>query len=961
MNMSTAAQDVVTVTFAGKELYYQTPDADDHIQRVLRDGRVYEEGLLLDCFARKLRPGAIIDVGANIGNHTVVFAKVLKRKVIAFEPYATAFEALQHNVKLNGVEALVTLIPAAAGRKRGRADLQAPPTGNWGRSSISEASDGAIDVIPLDALKVNDRVAVLKIDVEGMENAVLTGARRIIRRNRPLIYVEVQDETKLAVVKKRLGRLGYRVLRRFNQTPTYLFAHCPSLRDELAALLDKTDALFRLDDLAAFQRDLLRSLPTAAAERRANSAAAVDAPADVLSAVRATRQALAEQLAAGLEECASLRKETQELTEQIRQALGEMPDRVSGAVSAVLENWTAPPIGDAGIAATRRRPRSRPDAGVAIPVVIGQARVKVRLPLTRSQENADGSVLATDPRSIPDRLADQTQHVARLSGTAADSDSASGAVSVIMTTFNSQEFVEDAVRNILAQSHRELELIIVDDASTDGTWTVLANLAREDSRVQPVKMFTNRGTYWCKNYGLTRARGRYVTFQDSDDCSDADRLRLQVKELQTTGAVVCTCNYVRVDAGGAVVPNRGVTQRKAIMAVMFDRQEVLQHAGYFDSVRTSADDEFTRRLGIVFGQDRICHIDKPLYMAALRDGSLTNDRCNRAEICVDDSPSDQSFLSAPRREYVRQYCGWHERLKARLESPYMPFPLPRRRFPAPSLILPEPGQRDNFVTVSLASMPSREALLKQTVESILPQADALNVYLNGYSATPSWLGGDNIQVIHSSEYGDLRDNGKFFFLDALLPGYHFTIDDDIVYPADYVQKLILKIEQYDRRAIVGVHGVIFPSPLVHFMKDREVLHFKRALGRDRLVNLLGTGTTAYHVDALELSLDDFQAPGMADLWLALTAKRQNVPMIAIERPERWLSPLDEADESSLYRAAMKDCQLQTDVARAEEPWGLEETHVRYPLLQNLLSRFSVEEIQSSALDLEPLLQSAMSN
>jgi hypothetical protein len=97
---------------------------------------------------------------------------------------------------------------------------------------------------------------------------------------------------------------------------------------------------------------------------------------------------------------------------------------------------------------------------------------------------------------------------------------------------------------------------------------------------------------------------------------------------------------------------------------------------------------------------------------------------------------------------------------------------------------------------------------------------------------------------------------------------------------------------------------------------------------------------------------------MADLWLAVTAKRQNIPMIAVERPARWLKPLDEADESSLYCAAMKDCQLQTEVAQSEEPWALDELYLRYPLVQNLMSRFTAQEIQSSGLELTPLLQLA---
>jgi hypothetical protein len=181
-------------------------------------------------------------------------------------------------------------------------------------------------------------------------------------------------------------------------------------------------------------------------------------------------------------------------------------------------------------------------------------------------------------------------------------------------------------------------------------------------------------------------------------------------------------------------------------------------------------------------------------------------------------------------------------------------------------------------------------------------------------------------------------------------GYHFTIDDDIVYPNDYVQKMILKIEQYNRQAIVGCHGVILANPIRRFMEGREVIHFKNESREDRFVNILGTGTTAYHTSTVKLSINDFHFSGMADVFLAVVAKRQCVPMIAVERPNSWLQPMEENSSVSLYAQSIRNDKLQTKIAKKEAPWQMELLWPSYPLVTENLSKFTDIELSGGAVD-----------
>lgn len=112
-------------------------------------------------------------------------------------------------------------------------------------------------------------------------------------------------------------------------------------------------------------------------------------------------------------------------------------------------------------------------------------------------------------------------------------------ISVIMPSYNCAETIEIAIRSILHQTYTRLELIVVDDNSTDATAQVVERLANEDSRVRYCKVasddphrFNVRGRninagWAARNYGLDVARGEWVTFQDADDASLLNRIEWQ--------------------------------------------------------------------------------------------------------------------------------------------------------------------------------------------------------------------------------------------------------------------------------------------------------------------------------------------------------------------------------------------------------------------------------------------------
>jgi thioredoxin-like negative regulator of GroEL len=257
-------------------------------------------------------------------------------------------------------------------------------------------------------------------------------------------------------------------------------------------------------------------------------------------------------------------------------------------------------------------------------------------------------------------------------------------VSVIMTSYNSAAYIGTAVRSILQQSYENLELIIVDDASTDGTPGLLRDLESVDPRVVCIFKQTNDGTYVSKNIGLLRARGAYVALQDSDDWSHPDRIRRSIEILEARPELMAlTTDWIRMTSGGEVVIKAGgQIAHLCCISLVFRRGPVVDAIGFFDSVRIAADLEFIERIGLRFGSDAVPRIKTPLLFGRTRSDSLT---------ASEEYGILRTGFTPTRQEYHRAAGEFHDRIR-KGESSFIPFPLVERRFPAPAIILPSKGQ-----------------------------------------------------------------------------------------------------------------------------------------------------------------------------------------------------------------------------------------------------------------------------
>ncbi len=124
-------------------------------------------------------------------------------------------------------------------------------------------------------------------------------------------------------------------------------------------------------------------------------------------------------------------------------------------------------------------------------------------------------------------------------------------VSVVMTTYNGEHFLSKAIESILQQSFTDLELIIVDDGSTDSSALIIRSFTARDSRVRGVFLNRNLGIPKAANRGLRATRGEYIARMDSDDLCHRDRLEKQVSYLDRHHDIyMLGCGYQNIDEHG---------------------------------------------------------------------------------------------------------------------------------------------------------------------------------------------------------------------------------------------------------------------------------------------------------------------------------------------------------------------------------------------------------------------------
>ena len=221
-------------------------------------------------------------------------------------------------------------------------------------------------------------------------------------------------------------------------------------------------------------------------------------------------------------------------------------------------------------------------------------------------------------------------------------------VSVIVAVYNIEEYLPRCVESIMHQTYRKLEIILVDDGSTDGSGDICDEYAGKDDRILVIHK-KNGGLSDARNAGLERASGDYIGFVDGDDWTEAGMYRAMYEACEREKAQVAVCRYKQITKSGVIDASAGnsvsLSKTEALEVYICGNERYLIYNSVWSKLfektliqgmrfpvgKNSEDIMFTTKA--FCKMERLAYLDKAYYNYVLdREGSIMNEKAGERRL-----------------------------------------------------------------------------------------------------------------------------------------------------------------------------------------------------------------------------------------------------------------------------------------------------------------------------------------
>ena len=258
-------------------------------------------------------------------------------------------------------------------------------------------------------------------------------------------------------------------------------------------------------------------------------------------------------------------------------------------------------------------------------------------------------------------------------------------VTVVVPTFEADDRFDTAMVSLVRQTWRNLQIVVVDDATPGGTPAVVHAWQARDPRVEILRRERNCGTYANRNWVVRHvARGEFLTVHDDDDWSHPRKIQRQVEHLLATGEPANMSQRARATEGLLFrrMNNNVEYVQPNFSSLMINVAEIRENIGEWDEVNRSGDGEFIDRIAAWRGKPVAVVGEAPLSFQRVREGSLTSGEVLRG------------YIDTRRKWYELSYKQWHTRARASgQERPFLLVAGQVRPFAAPADLEVSPRRR----------------------------------------------------------------------------------------------------------------------------------------------------------------------------------------------------------------------------------------------------------------------------
>lgn len=412
-------------------------------------------------------------------------------------------------------------------------------------------------------------------------------------------------------------------------------------------------------------------------------------------------------------------------------------------------------------------------------------------------------------------------------------------VTVIVPIHNDEDIIQTTIESILAQTWSNLEVIVVNDSSTDNTSKVLKEKYVNDPRVLLINLDSLEGPFCARNAGLKASTGDFVTVTTANEWSHPEKIEKQVVHLLRNPEVIGnTTQFIWVDEKLEFYRQKNNSKfiEQNLTSFLFRREKVLETVGFWDSVLYGADIEYIDRIKKAFGNSSVVALSKtPVTFKKTINGHL-----NEFEISL-----SNRLMFGALKEYFESYTHYIQNVK----SLYYEYPQRMRKYPVPqSMLQPKINMEQNrehydiilasdFRLVGGSTMSNIEEIKAQKAHGLKTGL----VQMARYDVDPSKTVNDKVREEIDGELVQMLAYGENVSCDLLIFRYPPVLHEWQKYMpqieakevkiiinqppmSDYGPNAVLRYDlaqcQKNIRMYTGKEGIWYPiGPLV-----REALH-----------------------------------------------------------------------------------------------------------------------------------------